>query len=266
MQPPAPATRPGDGWQAYVELRREALRELAVTRGLSYSASEGLFWATSPGEAGGGIWATSADVGPDLAQVLERSAPDWVALTEPAAALIPLARQHGCAVVQSASAMQLTSLAALPDLPLPPSVTVHRVDVEENPESITLEEALLVDALYGSGDAASVHRDLPLEASALRELPGVTLLTAVDAGGSCVATAGTRVVGSAALVSAVATIPQYRRQGIAAAHTTAALQAAREAGATQAFLDASAGESVYTRLGFVALGTVTRCERAPDTD
>jgi GNAT superfamily N-acetyltransferase len=266
MQPPAPPTHHGDGWQAYVELRRAALHELAVTRGLRYSASDGIFWATAPSGPGGGIWATSADVAADLAQVLEQSAPDWVALTEPAAPLIPLAQQHGCVVVQSARAMRLATLAELPELPLPAAITVQQVDVEENPEGISLEEALLVDALYGSGDAASVHRDLPLEASALRELPGVTLLTAVDAGGSCVATAGTRVVGTAALVSAVATIPQYRRQGIAAALTAAALQAAREAGAMQAFLDASAGESVYSRLGFVALGTVTRCERAPAAD
>ena len=61
----------------------------------------------------------------------------------------------------------------------------------------------------------------------------------------------------------MATIPQYRRQGIAAALTAAALRVAREAGAVQAFLDASDGKSVYTRLGFTTIGTVTRCERAP---
>ena len=117
--------------------------------------------------------------------------------------------------------------------------------------------------LHGSTDAASTRRDLPLEADALRMLPGIALVAAVDAGGNCIATAGTRVVGRSALVSAVATIPQYRRRGIAAALTTAALRAARQAGAMRAFLDAYGGENVYGRLGFRPIGTVTRCERAP---
>ena len=245
-----------------MELRREALQELAGTRGLTYAEAEGIFWATTPdGSAGGGIWATRPDAATTLRRVLEASSPDWVALTEPAAELLPYIQDRGCDVIQSVQAMALSSLSELPDLPLPPAVTVRPVDIEEHPEGISLEEALLVDALYGSGDAALVHRDLPLEADALRELPGVSLLAAVDAGGSCVATAGTRVVGRSALVSAVATIPQYRRQGIAAALTAAALRVAREAGAVQAFLDAVDGRSVYSRLGFTTIGTVTRCER-----
>jgi GNAT superfamily N-acetyltransferase len=243
-------------------MRRRALRELARVSGLSYFTAPGIFGATSPtGGPGGGVWALAPHVEKPLTHALETSAPDWVALTEPAADLVSLVTERGCAVMHSVPAMGLLSLSALPDLPLPPGVTLQRVGVREAEDSISLEEALLVDVLHGSSDATSAHRDLPLEADALRLLPGITLLTAVDAGGNCVATAGTRVVGSSALVSAVATIPQYRRRGIAAALTSAALRAARQAGATRAFLDSYGGASVYARLGFQPIGTVTRCER-----
>jgi GNAT superfamily N-acetyltransferase len=212
---------------------------------------------------GGGVWALAPDVRRPLARTLDASSPDWVALTEPARELVPVVTDHGYVVVQSVLAMGMLSLADLPEIPLPPHVTLQPVDVHGSADSISVEEALLVDVLHGGTDAASARRDLPLEAEALRGLPGITLLAAVDEGGSCVATAGTRVVGRSALVSAVATIPQYRRRGIAAALTAAALDAARRAGAVRAFLDASAGESVYERLGFRPIGMVTRCHRAP---
>ena len=198
-----------------------------------------------------------------LTRALETASADWVALIEPAAALVPLASERGYVVMRSVRAMGLPSLAALPNLPLPVGMTMQQVDVDAGEDGISLEEALLVDVLHGSTDAATARRDLPLEADALRALRGITLLAAVDPGGSCIATAGSRVVGRSALVSAVATIPQYRRRGIAAALTAAALRAARQAGATRAFLDAYDGESVYASLGFQPIGLVTRCERAP---
>ncbi|MDX6196969.1 MAG: Acetyltransferase domain [Actinomycetota bacterium] len=209
------------------------------------------------------MWTLRADVAGDLARVLDTSSPAWIALTDPGTELIALARDRGCDVVHTVRAMGRDTLTRLPDLPLPPTVSMQRVDLQGGVGAISVEEALLVDVLHGGGDASSVRRDLPLEADALRLLPGVTLLAAVDRGGSCVATAGTRVVGRSALVSAVATIPQYRRQGIAAALTAAALRAAERAGARRAFLDATDGEGVYTRVGFAPLGLVTRCERAP---
>jgi GNAT superfamily N-acetyltransferase len=198
-----------------------------------------------------------------LTRALDRGSAHWVALAEPASELLPLVTDRGYLVAHTVLALGMFSLAELPELPLPPSVSLQPVDVYEREDSISLEEALLVDVLHGSTHAASARRDLPQEADSLRHLPGITLVAAVDAGGSCVATAGTRVVGRSALVSAVATIPQYRRQGIAAALTSAALRAAREAGARRAFLDAYDGRSVYARLGFQPIGMVTRCERAP---
>ena len=197
----------------------------------------------------------------ELVRALDAGSPDWVALTEPALALVPLARDRGCDVMHPVVAMQRSSLAGLPELPVPAGIVVQPVDLSGAADSVSVEEALLVDMLHGGTDAEIARRDLPLEADALRLLPGITLLAAVDEGGSCVATAGTRVVGRTALVSAVATIPQYRRRGIAAALTSAALRSAREGGATRAFLDAAAGETVYGRLGFEPLGTVIRCER-----
>jgi ribosomal-protein-alanine N-acetyltransferase len=76
-----------------------------------------------------------------------------------------------------------------------------------------------------------------------------------------VGTAGCRVLGRSALVCAVATIPAFRRRGVAAALIAAVLDGARRAGATRAFLDASSGESIYARQGFTHLGTVIKCER-----
>jgi GNAT superfamily N-acetyltransferase len=256
-----------DPWRPYVEFRRDALRALAATSGLTYFRAPGIFGALHPsGGEGGGIWAMQPDVAAPLTRALERGTPDWVALTAPAAGLLPIVSERGCTVARSVLAMGLASLSKLPELPLPPDVSLQRIDADAGEDAISVEEALLVDVLHGGTDAASARRDLPLEADALRSLQGITLVAAVDAGGSCVATAGTRVVGRAALVSAVATIPQYRRRGIAAALTASALRAARDAGATRAFLDASDGESVYARLGFTSIGMVTRCERAAETD
>jgi GNAT superfamily N-acetyltransferase len=250
-----------------VELRRRALREYAKARELRYFTGPGLFGATDPdGGTGGGVWALRPEVDERLRRVLASGSPDWVALTEPADAMLPIVSDAGCVVVRSVLAMELPTLSDVPELPLPHNVSMQRVDVAGDGDAISIEEALLVDMLHGSTDAASARRDLPLEADALRHLPGITLVAGVDSGGSCIATAGTRVVGRSALVSAVATIPQYRRQGIAAALTAAALRAARQAGARRAFLDAYAGESVYARLGFRPIGTVTRCERAPVED
>ncbi len=260
----APARQDGDAWRPYVALRRGTLRGLADAHGLTYFAKPGIFGATDRGDGmGGGVWALAPGVRRALARTLDTASPDWVALTEPAQELVPVVTDHGYVVVQSVLAMGMLSLAAVPAIPLPPTVTMQPVDVHGTEDTISVEEALLVDVLHGGTDAASARRDLPLEAEALRGLPGVTMLAAVDTGGSCVATAGTRVVGKSALVSAVATIPQYRRRGIAAALTAAALEAARQAGAVRAFLDASSGEGVYARLGFRPIGMVTRCHRAP---
>ena len=61
----------------------------------------------------------------------------------------------------------------------------------------------------------------------------------------------------------VATLPSYRRRGIGTAITAATLQAAAEAGAREAFLDASpAGVGIYRRLGFAEIGPVCWCERS----
>ena len=253
-----------DSWRPYVQLRRRTLRELGTARGLRYYTAPGLFGATdAAGGAGGGVWVLRPDVARPLTRTLETGSPDWVALTEPAAELLPLVRERGCEVAYSMTSMVLPALSGLPDLPLPAGVALQTIDVHGAGGAISVEEALLVDVLHGGVDAASARRDLPLEADALRGMPGVTLVAAVDSGGSCIATAGARVVGRSALVCAVATIPEFRRRGIAASLTAAALRAARAVGATRAFLDASDGGSLYTRIGFRPIGTVIRCERRP---
>ncbi len=90
----------------------------------------------------------------------------------------------------------------------------------------------------------------------LRSLPpAFRLMAAVDAAGAVRATAGSGAFGIHASVIFVDTDPGWRCRGIGSAMTSAALHAARQAGATQACLDASdAGMRIYLRLGFEVVG------------
>jgi GNAT superfamily N-acetyltransferase len=89
----------------------------------------------------------------------------------------------------------------------------------------------------------------------LQSLPASTrLLAAVDEQNRVRATAGSSALGLDANAYFVSTDEQWRGRGVATAMTAAALSWAREAGARQASLDASAaGLSIYLRLGFEAV-------------
>lgn len=252
-----------DSWRPYFDLRRNALRDLAHQRGLQYFGRPGFFGALPRyrSEAGGGLWALGPDAEQPLTAALRSAEPDWVALAEPALPLLPVVLEQGLTTARTFRAMALTDLSSLPPAEPPPTVVLQRVELADLADGVSLEEALLVDVLHGDTDALSAPRDLPSEVGMLRRLQGISLHAAVDAGGNCVGTAGCRVIGGSALICAVATIPAYRQRGIATALTLAAIDGARRTGARRAFLDASAGDSMYALMGFTALGTVVRCER-----
>jgi ribosomal protein S18 acetylase RimI-like enzyme len=256
----------GDPWYRYLELRRRALAELTRHQDLQYVAGPGLFGALPAGEGGrgGALWVLEVSARDVLAAALDSAAPDWLALAESALPLQEVARERGWTQARAVVAMARPALDDLPPVEMPIPYALQHVDTQaQDPERLSVEEALLVDVLHGDSEVEHADRDLPAEAGLLRGLPGVSLHVAVDAGGSCVASAGVRLLGDSALICAVATIPAARRHGLATALTTAALHAARDAGATAAFLDAAGGASIYRRLGFTDLGVVVRCERPP---
>ena len=76
------------------------------------------------------------------------------------------------------------------------------------------------------------------------------------------ATSGSGVFDTYANVMFVNTHPDWRHRGIGRAMTAAALRAARDSGATQACLDATAeGKAIYASLGFEAAAEATRFYR-----
>ena len=158
-------------------------------------------------------------------------------------------------------AMVCRDLRIVPLLPLPDDLTLRPVRrrADDEPGGVPLEEAAATamrsePGIVGSLDAFTDYlRSLP---------PAFQLMAAVDAAGDVRATAGSGAFGIHASVIFVDTDPGWRCRGIGSAMTSAALHAAREAGATRACLDASdAGMRIYLRLGFEAVGPVTRFYR-----
>ena len=158
-------------------------------------------------------------------------------------------------------AMVCRDLRIVPLLPLPDDLTLRPVRrrADDEPGGVPLEEAAATamrsePGIVGSLDAFTDYlRSLP---------PAFGLMAAVDAAGDIRATAGSGAFGIHASVIFVDTDPGWRCRGIGSAMTSAALHAAREAGATQACLDASdAGMRIYLRLGFEVVGPVTRVYR-----
>lgn len=128
------------------------------------------------------------------------------------------------------------------DLP-PPDPRVRAVTFER------YDEHLMV-AAEGFGDQPDM-----LRAFAPPEMLHAGMyFTGYDEDGTAAATALTCVTGREAGVFGVATLPAYRRRGLGAAATLAAVRAAVDAGADLVWLHASEmGRPVYERLGFVAV-------------
>jgi ribosomal protein S18 acetylase RimI-like enzyme len=89
--------------------------------------------------------------------------------------------------------------------------------------------------------------------------PSVRIYAAVDETGAVRATSACHVFGEYTQIFFVSTEPAWRQQGIGGAMTAGALRGAASLGAHRAFLHSTAdGASVYRRLGFEAVGLLTR--------
>lgn len=146
---------------------------------------------------------------------------------------------------------------------LPDGLDVRPVAVRGNgaPGAVALEDAAAVAIASDPGIAEPAAEF----AAYLRGLPSsVQLFAAVGEDGVAHATSGCDVHGEHARIFFVDTEPTWRRRGIGSAMTAAALRAAAAAGARHAYLHATTdGASVYMRLGFEAIGRLTRYSRRP---
>jgi GNAT superfamily N-acetyltransferase len=156
------------------------------------------------------------------------------------------------------TAMVCDDLGAVPELALPPDLTLHAVGTAPGDEpAVSLTEA--ADAAIRSDPKMAPTTDPDAFLSYLRSIPNSRYLAAVDDGGVVRGTAATANWGRTTGVFFVNTDPQWRGRGVGSAMTAAALRAAAAAGAERACLDASAlGLSIYQRLGFVPVGAITQ--------
>jgi GNAT superfamily N-acetyltransferase len=143
------------------------------------------------------------------------------------------------------TAMVCRDLRTVPEVALPPGVTVRPVQDVEAAAAVAMRADPAIESAF---------------ADYLRSLDGtVRLLEAVDTADTVRATSGARVFGTEASVFFVNTDPDWQRRGIGRAMTAAALRAARDLGATRACLDASeAGARIYLSLGFEEAGSWTQ--------
>lgn len=159
---------------------------------------------------------------------------------------------------EDATAMICRDLSEVPALPAPAGLTirpVHRAPGDPV-EGVPLEQAAQACL---RADPQTASYPLPGFIAFLQSLPPNTrLLAAVDDHDIVRATAGSSALGTDANAYFVSTDDQWRHRGVATAMTSAALIWARDAGAREACLDASAaGLSIYLRLGFRAVVQAT---------
>jgi ribosomal protein S18 acetylase RimI-like enzyme len=255
-------------WDSYVRFRTRAMLRLAAIAGLELVEEPGLVAVLSrePGSRGA-LLVTDAVPEARLDAALSRGYPMWIALLPAARGLAPAAAARGWAAQDDRVAMTHPDLQRLPLPPLPPDVQVLPVAVRQGSEGYPLVDAVRLSLSYGEVQTPAAVRDLEIEARLLRSLPGIQFYAAVGPDGTCIGTAGSRVVQGAALVASVATDVAQRRRGIGTALTAVALRGAAAAGAREAYLDATAeGVGIYRRLGFVEIGPVRWCERSEAID
>lgn len=265
-RPPCPAggVSGSSAWDAYIRFRVRAMERMAELAGMELVQAPGVAAALSPDPSAPGSVLLYEQV-PEaaLTELLGRGTPQWWALLPPARPLVPVIADGGWTHHEERIGMGLTDLSHLAAPELPAGITVRPVAVRRDSAGFPLEEALRLSLQYAEPTPAP-DRDLEVQAALLRRLTGIRFYAAVDANGECVGTAGSRIVDEAALVASVATLPSHRRLGIGTAMTGVALRAARQAGAREAFLDATrAARGIYRRLGFTEFGPVLWCEAAP---
>jgi GNAT superfamily N-acetyltransferase len=249
-------------WDEYLAFRRRALLRMADLADLQQIDEPGLIGAVAPtGPARGGLLVVEPRGTKPLLDALRSGLPQWVGLRHRDPELLSALTQQGWQVAQELRAMSMSDLGTLRAVPMPKGISSVEVAVRPSRPGFPLHIALEVELEHSRDDPAMPLRDLELEARLMREL-SVRFFAAVTDQGSCVGTAGSRVVDASALVAGVTTIPSYRRRGLGTAMTCRALLSAREEGAVNGFLDATpAGASIYRRLGFEDLGPVVYFER-----
>jgi ribosomal protein S18 acetylase RimI-like enzyme len=155
-------------------------------------------------------------------------------------------------------AMVLRDVRAATGATLPDDLELRPVNRStfKAPEGVQLKDVV---ALAVASDL-SITEPVDAVVGYLSGLPSsVRLFAAVDESGVVRATSACHVFGDYTQVFFVNTEPARRRRGIGGAMTLEALKAAASLGARRAILHATDdGASVYTRLGFEAVGLVTR--------
>jgi GNAT superfamily N-acetyltransferase len=159
---------------------------------------------------------------------------------------------------EDATAMICRDLSEVPALPVPAGLTIRTVRraPSDPADGVPLEQAAQACL---RADPQTAGHPLPGFIAFLQSLPSSTrLLAAVDEQHMVRATAGSSALGADANAYFVSTDEQWRHRGVATVMTSAALVWARDAGAREACLDASAaGLSIYVRLGFHVVARAT---------
>lgn len=264
MNPPAGgAPGPAPTWDDYIGFRTRALLRMAALADLEVVQEDGLIAAVSAADPSRGALILSAAVPESrLDAALARGRPQWFALLPPAEPLADAVARRGWDEHELRTAMALPDLEHLAVPEMPAGVEVQPVAIRQGATGFPLQEAIQLAFTYTESTPPAT-RDLEIEAQLLGQLTGIRFFAAVAHDGSLVGTAGSRVVGGSALVASVATHPASRGRGIATAMTAVALRAAADAGATEAYLDATeAAVGIYRRLGFREIGPVRYCERS----
>lgn len=250
-------------WDGYIRFRVRAMERLAALTGGTLVQEPDLVALVSPEHGSrGGLLLTGPVPEQRIDEVLRHGSPQWVALLPGAQSLADAVAARGWDQQDERITMATHDLASVPRPSLPEGVELHQVAVRQGAEGFPLEAAVRLYTLYDEPTPAAL-RDLEIEAQLVRRLSGISLFAAVTVDGSCVGTAGSRVVDGDAWIAAVATAPHARDRGIGTAMTATALHAAARDGARQAYLDATAiAISIYRRLGLSQIGPVRWCERS----
>jgi predicted GNAT family acetyltransferase len=159
-------------------------------------------------------------------------------------------------------AIVLRDIQAVTDAALPDGFDLRLVDRvgSGEPDAVPLQDAVAAAVASDPGITDSADH----VAGYLGGLPtSVRLFAAVDGTGVARATSACHVFGEYAQVFFVSTEPAWRRRGIGGAMIAGALRGAASLGARHAFLHSTVdGASLYKRLGFEAIGLLTRYSHA----
>jgi len=197
-----------------------------------------------------------------LAALLPDLRAGMIAIVTTATRCLRLVTSNPAWTANTVTAMVCRDIGKVPVSPLPKELSLRPVRrlAGDEPAGVPLEDAV---AAAMSADPR-INDEPRAFADYLRSLPPTfRLFAAVESNDAVRATSGSGVFGTYANVMFVNTHRDWRRRGIGRAMTGAALRAARDSGATQACLDATAeARAIYARLGFEVAADVARFFRS----